>query len=114
MSDFAIVSELIETTVTKSRIRSPGIHFSNSVSGEQFISVDLTEVKEVNNEVKEEIQLDKIVMSPMELASTQLISPVDGLPIEVDGAPLILDLQYVLAVLYTVFRVAASKRGIDK
>ena len=111
MSDFAIVSELIETTVTKRRIRSPGIHFSHSVSGEQFISVDLTEVKEVNNEVKEEIQLDKIVMSPMEFASTQLISPVDGLPIEVDGAPLILDLQYVLAVLYTVFRVAASKGG---
>ena len=50
-------------------------------------------------------------MSPMEFASTQLISPVDGLPIEVDGAPLILDLQYVLAVLYTIFIVAASKGG---
>ena len=111
MSDFAIVSESVETTVTKRRLRSPGIHFSYSISGEQFISVDLTEVKEVNNEVKEEIQLDRVVMSPMEFASTQLISPVDGLPIEVDGAPLILDLQYVLAVLYTIFIVAASKGG---
>ncbi len=61
MSDFAIVSELIETTVTKRRIRSPGIHFSNSVSGEQFISVDLTEVKEVNNEKqKSECEITKL------------------------------------------------------
>lgn len=111
MSDFAIVSESIETTVTKRRIRSPGIHFSHSISGEQFISVDLTEVKEVNNEIKEEIQLDNIVMSPAEFASVQLISPVDGLPIEVNGTPLILDLQYILTALYTIFRVAASKKG---
>ena len=70
MNDFAIVSESVETTVTKKRLRSPGIHFSNSISGEQFISVDLTEVKEVNNEVKEEIQIDRVVISPMELVST--------------------------------------------
>lgn len=114
MNDFAIVSESVETTVTKKRLRSPGIHFSNSISGEQFITVDLTEIKEVNNEVKEEIHLDRVVMSPMELVSTQLISPVDGLPIEVNGAPLMLDIQYTLAVLYTIFRVAASERGIDK
>lgn len=44
MNDFAIVSESIETTVTKKRLRSPGIHFSYSTSGEQFISVDLTEL----------------------------------------------------------------------
>jgi hypothetical protein len=50
-------------------------------------------------------------MSPMEFVSTQLISPIDELPIEVNGAPLMLDLQYTLAVLYTVFRVAASKKG---
>ena len=65
MNDFAIVSESVETTVTKRRLRSPGIHFS----------------------------------------------PVDGLPIEVNGAPLMLDLQHTLAVLYTVFRVAANKKG---
>lgn len=111
MSDFAIFSESVETTITKKRLRSPGIHFSNSITGEQFISVDLTEVKEVNNEIKEEVQLDRVAMSPMELLSTQLISPVDGLPIEVNGAPLMLDIQYVLAVLYTVFRVAANKKG---
>ena len=114
MNDFAIISESVETTVTKKRLRAPGIHFSNSISGEQFISVDLTEIKEVNNEVKEEIQIDRVIMSPMEFVSVQLISPVDGLPIEVNGAPLMLDFQYTLAVLYTVFRVAASKRGINK
>ena len=114
MNDFAIISESVETTVTKKRLRTPGIHFSNSISGEQFISVDITEIKEVNNEVKEEIQLDRVIMSPMELVSVQLISPVDGLPMEVNGAPLMLDLQYTLAVLYTVFRVAASKRDINK
>ena len=111
MNNFAVVSESVETTVTKRSLRSPGIHFSYSISGEQSISVDLTEVKEVNNEVKEEIQLDRVVISPMELVSTQLISPVDGLPMEVNGAPLMLDIQYVLAVLYTVFIVAASKGG---
>lgn len=111
MNDFAIVSESIETTVTKKRLRTPGIHFSYNTSGEQSISVDLTEVKEVNNEIKEEIQVDRVVMSPMEFASTQLISPVDGLPIEVNGSPLMLDVQYVLAVLYTIFRVAANKKG---
>lgn len=111
MNDFAIFSESVETTITKKRLRSPGIQFSNSITGEQFISVDLTEVKEVNNEIKEEVQLDRVVMSPMELLSTQLISPVDGLPIEVNGAPLMLDIEYVLAVLYTVFRVAANKKG---
>ena len=111
MNDFAIVSESVETTITKRRLRSPGIHFSYSVSGEQLITVDLTEIKEVNNEIKEEIPLDRVIMSPMELTSTQLISPVDGLPIEVNGAPLMLDIQYTLAVLYTVFRVAANKKG---
>lgn len=111
MDTFAIISESTETTVTKKRLRSPGIHFSHSSTGEQYITVDLTEVIEVNGVITGEQQLDRVTINPMDLASVQLVSPTTGLPLETNGSPELISIPYVLTVLFTIFKTAATSKG---
>ena len=85
---FQLVDERTEQVITKFFTRSPTITFVSEISGKQYITVTLSEVKEVNSVVSGETALNTITIEPEELFGIPLIHPQTGQEIVVDGNPM--------------------------
>ena len=109
---FQLVDERTEQVITKFFTRSPTITFVSEISGRQYITVTLSEVKEVNNVVSGETALNTITIEPEELFGIPLIHPQTGQEIIVEGNPILLDPEQVFLVLYTVFKKAVEKNDL--
>ena len=109
---FQLVDERTEQVITKFFTRSPTITFVSEISGRQYITVTLSEVKEVNSVVSGETALNTMTIEPEELFGMPLIHPQTGQEIVVDGNPMLLDPEQVFVVLYTVFKKAVEKNDL--
>ena len=106
---FSLVNERIEQTTISYHTRAPIISFVSEVSGSQYIEVKLTDAKAINGKTASEEIVNTVTILPEELNEIELIHPLTGLPVLVDGDTLKMDVNYVYMILYTIFKKAVSK-----
>jgi hypothetical protein len=111
---FQLVDERTEQVITRFFTRSPTITFVAEISGKQYITVSLSEVKEINGVASEESIINTLTIDPDELFGVPLINPDTGENVVINEVPLLMDPQQVYLILYTIFKKAVEKNDILK
>lgn len=106
---FSLINERVEQTTTTYHTRSPVLSFVSEASGRQYIEVKLTEEKSVNGVVIEEVPIDTVTVYPDELVGVEMVHPLTGQAVIVNGETLKINPDYVYMILYTIFKKAVTK-----